>query len=57
MTMRSLIILEVEHEDDISDLSALVDELTIPSVFHKRYRISVLEVAVRVDLPPCFTLV
>ena len=53
--MRSLIILEVEHEDDITDLTNLVESLR-PSYFHDKHRISIMETAVRVDLPACFVL-
>lgn len=53
--MRSLIILEVEHGEDITDLTNLVESLR-PSYFHKDYRVSILETAVRVDIPECFVL-
>lgn len=53
--MRSLIIIEVEHEDDITDLTNLVESLR-PSYFHKDYRVSIMETAVRIDLPECFKL-
>lgn len=53
--MRSLIILEVEHDDDTTELTNLVESFK-PSAFHDTYRISVLNSTVRVDLPECFQL-
>lgn len=53
--MRSLIILEVENDDDTDGLQALVESFK-PSVFHVPYRVTVLDTAVRVDLPDCFRL-
>ena len=53
--MRSLILLEVEHEEDISNLTALCESLK-PSLFHDPYRVTILEWSVKVDIPDCFTL-
>lgn len=46
--MRSLIILEVEHDDDLDCLQDLVDEC-VSAVRPNNY-------TVRVDLPECFEL-
>ena len=53
--MRSLVILEVEHDEDTDGLQSLVESLR-PSTFHVPYRVTILDYAVKVDVPPCFVL-
>lgn len=53
--MRSLIILEVEHDettDDPAFLASLIDDGT----FDRTFGVTVTDYTVRVDLPPCFVL-
>lgn len=51
--MRSLIILEVEHDEDTDDLTGFVDYVSNLPTDHK---ILVKDYTVRVDLPACFEL-
>lgn len=52
--MRSLIILEVEHEDDISLLSEWVENIgPTPNAYPE---LTITNYAVKVDLPECFVL-
>jgi hypothetical protein len=51
--MRSLIILEVEHGEDIDQLAGLAEYMLTSPTDHD---LTVLNYTVRVDLPPCFKL-
>lgn len=51
--MRSLVIIEVEHGETTDELEAFAAYAADPMTDHK---VTVLDWAVRVDLPECFTL-